>query len=125
MTTRGRIAPAASVLASVSPKIQGLVSAYPSITRIPAQWGDQDAFGHVNNVQYARLMESGRIAWAEHVLRAHMGESLYFDFVSGKGVGTLHILFQVQSLNLCISIIKPLAGFRITVKLPNTSHCSD
>jgi acyl-CoA thioester hydrolase len=29
----------------------------------PVQWGDQDAFGHVNNVVYFRWMESARIAY--------------------------------------------------------------
>lgn len=29
----------------------------------PVQWGDQDAFGHVNNTIYFRWMESARIAY--------------------------------------------------------------
>lgn len=32
-----------------------------AITSIPVQWGDQDAFGHVNNVVYFRWCESARI----------------------------------------------------------------
>ncbi|MCA9062235.1 MAG: acyl-CoA thioesterase [Planctomycetaceae bacterium] len=31
------------------------------ITTLPIQWGDQDAFGHVNNVVYFRWFESARI----------------------------------------------------------------
>lgn len=34
------------------------------------RWGDMDAFGHVNNVQYLRYLESGRIAYFEDVLQA-------------------------------------------------------
>ncbi len=34
---------------------------YSSITVLPVQWGDQDAFGHVNNVVYFRWFESARI----------------------------------------------------------------
>lgn len=31
------------------------------ITSLPVQWGDQDAFGHVNNVVYFRWFESARV----------------------------------------------------------------
>lgn len=36
---------------------------FPSIITLPVQWGDQDAFGHVNNVVYFRWYESARIAY--------------------------------------------------------------
>src|SRR5512144_2710025 len=32
------------------------------------RWGDMDAFGHVNNVQYMRYLESGRVAYIGEVL---------------------------------------------------------
>jgi acyl-CoA thioester hydrolase len=38
-----------------------LLKGYRTITTIPVQWGDQDAFGHVNNVIYFRWFESARI----------------------------------------------------------------
>ena len=34
---------------------------FRTITSLPVQWGDMDAFGHVNNVVYIRWFESGRI----------------------------------------------------------------
>jgi acyl-CoA thioester hydrolase len=37
---------------------------------LPVRWGDMDAFGHVNNVQYMRYLESGRIAYVGDVLGA-------------------------------------------------------
>jgi acyl-CoA thioester hydrolase len=37
------------------------LSDYRTITTLPVQWGDQDAFGHVNNVIYFRWFESARI----------------------------------------------------------------
>lgn len=37
------------------------LSQYLTITSLPVQWGDQDAFGHVNNVVYFRWLESARI----------------------------------------------------------------
>src|SRR6184192_1459964 len=36
---------------------------HPVVITWPVQWGDQDAFGHVNNVVYFRWMESARIAY--------------------------------------------------------------
>ena len=36
---------------------------HPLRIAIPVQWGDQDAFGHVNNVVHFRWMESARIAY--------------------------------------------------------------
>lgn len=39
------------------------LSAYPVIHQQNVAWGDMDAFGHVNNVQYYRYIESARIAY--------------------------------------------------------------
>src|SRR4051812_49060189 len=36
---------------------------YPVVLTLPILWGDQDAFGHVNNVIYFRWAESARIAY--------------------------------------------------------------
>lgn len=32
---------------------------------MPVQWGDEDSFGHVNNVVYIRWLETARIAYME------------------------------------------------------------
>ncbi len=37
------------------------LSVYPVIYEQKVAWGDMDAFGHVNNVQYYRYIESSRI----------------------------------------------------------------
>src|SRR5210317_175991 len=37
-------------------------------TPTPTRWGDCDRFGHVNNVQFARYYESGRLDYFERVL---------------------------------------------------------
>lgn len=36
--------------------------------REPIRWGDMDAFGHVNNVQFFRYLESARVEYATAVL---------------------------------------------------------
>lgn len=40
---------------------------------VPVAWGDQDAFGHLNNVVYLRYFESARMHYLERigVLRSH------------------------------------------------------
>jgi len=38
---------------------------YPIVLSVPVQWGDQDAFQHVNNTVYLRWCESARIAYTE------------------------------------------------------------
>ena len=39
---------------------------YRSVIQLPVLWGDQDAFGHVNNTIPIRWFESSRIAYMEH-----------------------------------------------------------
>ena len=40
---------------------------WPISLHLPVQWGDMDAFQHVNNVSYLRWFESARIAYFEAV----------------------------------------------------------
>ncbi len=42
-----------------------LLAGYPAIVRIPVQWGDMDAYGHVNNATFFRFFESARIRYLE------------------------------------------------------------
>jgi acyl-CoA thioester hydrolase len=41
------------------------LSQYPVVISLPVLWGDQDAFGHVNNTIPIRWFESARIAYIE------------------------------------------------------------
>lgn len=41
----------------------------------PVQWGDQDAFGHVNNTVYLRWFESSRIEYSQRVGLAQVDAS--------------------------------------------------
>ena len=38
---------------------------FPIVLTLPIFWGDQDAFGHVNNVVYFRWCESARVAYLD------------------------------------------------------------
>lgn len=46
-----------------------LLSGFPVVTTIPVMWGDQDSFGHVNNVMYLRWSETARV---EYLMRVAM-----------------------------------------------------
>jgi acyl-CoA thioester hydrolase len=41
------------------------LAGYPVVLTWPVQWGDQDAFQHVNNTVYFRWFESARIRYGE------------------------------------------------------------
>jgi acyl-CoA thioester hydrolase len=57
------------------------LASHPIYIEWPVQWGDQDAFGHVNNVVYFRWMESARI---EYFHRAGLGAMM-----SNQGAGPI------------------------------------
>ena len=44
---------------------------------LPVRWGDMDALGHVNNVEYFRYLESGRIGYLETVQPPGLAQDQY------------------------------------------------
>ncbi len=42
-----------------------LLAGYPVVIHIPVQWGEMDAYGHVNNTVFFRYFESARILFLE------------------------------------------------------------
>lgn len=42
-----------------------LLAGFPVVISIPVQWGEMDAYGHVNNTVFFRYFESARIAYLE------------------------------------------------------------
>src|SRR5580765_7950429 len=57
------------------------LAAFPVVIRLPIQWGDQDAFGHVNNTVYFRWFESARIAYLD--------QSGMESMMTGSGLGPI------------------------------------
>ena len=51
----------------MEPAAPDLLSGFPIVIELPVQWGDQDAFGHVNNTIYIRWFESARIAYSDRM----------------------------------------------------------
>jgi acyl-CoA thioester hydrolase len=48
-------------------EIAAMLSDFPVVITLPVQWGDQDAFQHVNNTVYFRWYESSRIAYSARI----------------------------------------------------------
>jgi acyl-CoA thioester hydrolase len=48
-------------------QLEQLLAKYPVVIALPVFWGDQDAFGHVNNNAYFRWFESARIALSQRI----------------------------------------------------------
>lgn len=42
-----------------------LVRGWPVVIRLPVQWGEMDAYGHVNNTVFFRYFESARVRYLE------------------------------------------------------------
>ena len=77
-----------------------LLADYPVTISLPIQWGDMDAFAHVNNTVPIRWFESARIAYLEKVGLSEM--------MSGEGIGP--ILAAVH------------CNYRKQVEYPDTVH---
>jgi acyl-CoA thioester hydrolase len=41
------------------------LNAFPVVIHLPVEWGDQDAFGHVNNTVYLRWCETARAIYLD------------------------------------------------------------
>ncbi len=55
-------------------EIEKLRRGFPVWVTLPVQWGDQDAFGHVNNTVYFRWFESARIAYGGRIDLSESGD---------------------------------------------------
>lgn len=45
--------------------VRKLVRGHPVVIRLPVQWGEMDAYDHVNNVVFFRYFESARVRYLE------------------------------------------------------------
>lgn len=77
-----------------------LLAGYPVLTEIPVWWGDQDAFGHVNNTIFLRWFESSRIAYTTQI--------------------GLYDLFRARRIGPILAAVS--CDFRRQVQFPDTVH---
>ena len=76
------------------------------VVRIPVQWGDMDAYDHVNNTVFFRFFETARIAYLE---RIHFVESRDLE-----GVGAILHSTQCRFRNALRYPDEVLVGARTT-----------
>ncbi len=84
-------------------------SIFKHFLELPVRWGDMDAFGHVNNVQYMRYLESARVAYLEAVLRQRMdssGESIVLADIQCSFLRQLHYPATIEVGSRVIGIGK-------------------
>ncbi|NIL98009.1 MAG: acyl-CoA thioesterase [Planctomycetales bacterium] len=65
---------------------------YPAVITLPVQWGDQDAFGHVNNTVPIRWFESSRI----HYLQQTGWPTLKIEENLGPILVAIHCNYRLQ-----------------------------
>ena len=61
-------------------------------TASPTRWGDCDRFGHVNNVQFVRYFESGRLDYFHRVLNLDSEP----DAIDSLIIADIHVTFLRQ-----------------------------
>ncbi|HXH03825.1 MAG TPA: thioesterase family protein [Candidatus Competibacteraceae bacterium] len=71
------------------------------VLELPVLWGHMDALGHVNNVQYFRYIESGRIAYFENLLGelSRSGESVILADMQCSFRQQLHYPSQIEVMS--------------------------
>ena len=65
-----------------------------SVTKISVQWGEMDAFNHVNNVMYIRWCETGRISLFREIW-GDKGINMK-EILEGNGVGPILVNFNIN-----------------------------
>lgn len=66
-------------------------------TSTPTRWGDCDRFGHINNVQFVRYYESGRLDYFQRVLKLESAP----DAQSSLIIADLYVTFLRQINHPC------------------------
>ena len=70
----------------MSESVPAVLESYPIVLTLPVQWGDQDAFGHVNNTIHFRWFESARIKYLEGI---EMGEKTVGEHAPDELLGPI------------------------------------
>ena len=66
-------------------------------TATPTRWGDCDMFGHVNNVQFVRYYECGRLDYFHRLLELDTGP----EVVNSLIIADIHVNFLRQIHHPC------------------------
>ncbi len=74
-----------------------LRSRFRFFTPTPTRWGDCDMFGHVNNVQFVRYLESGRLDYFHQLLDMSAGPEVHNSLI----IADIHVTFLRQIHHPC------------------------
>ena len=66
-------------------------------TPSPTRWGDCDKFGHINNVQFVRYYESGRLDYFERLLEIPASLDARYTLI----IADIHVNFLQQINHPC------------------------
>ncbi|MCS7197201.1 MAG: acyl-CoA thioesterase [Candidatus Bipolaricaulota bacterium] len=85
--------------------ISGL-DGFPVVIELPVQWGEMDAFNHVNNVSYFRYFESARVAYLERI--GHL------EMMAARGIGPILAAARCEFKRPLTYPDKILVGIRVS-----------
>ncbi|KAJ3169397.1 hypothetical protein HDU87_000619 [Geranomyces variabilis] len=85
----GGLANVEDVRKSLPENVAKHLNGYAALVNLPVQWGDQDSYGHLNNVQHMRYFESGRMAYFDQILKPNLTQKAYEDFITPRTVGPI------------------------------------
>ncbi len=86
--------------------MEDLLKEFPVVVEFPLAWGDMDAFGHVNNVNYFRYFENARIAYAGRVqLHEHKDETGIGPILASTSCRYRHPLVYPDTLRVGARVV--------------------
>ncbi len=102
-----------------------LLSGFPVVIELPIQWGDMDAYGHVNNTVFFRFFESARIAFLDRCgfLAAH-GELEVGAILHSTACRFRHPLFYPDTISVGARASEVLTD-RFIMEYKIVSHSQD
>lgn len=87
--------------------MENLLEGYPVVVEFPVAWGEMDAFGHVNNVNYFRYFENARIAYADRImLHEHKDETGIGPILAQTSCRYRHPLTYPDTLRVGARVVK-------------------
>ena len=77
------------------------IQSFPVVVRQNVEWGEMDAFAHVNNVIYFRYFETGRMAYFEQTgILAHLDETRIGPILASTSCDFLSPLTYPESIRI-------------------------
>jgi acyl-CoA thioester hydrolase len=94
------------------------------ILPLHVRWGDADALGHVNNVQYIRYLESGRVSYCDDVLNMHFSPAMKVGWIlADLQCSYVQQVHYPAELEICTAVTK-IGGKSVTIT-SNIYHQGD